>query len=185
MAASLIFLSGQQVSAFSDQVVGVYRRAFREPPYNRTKGEVIAFANSLPGHISREGFRFLGLFEGESKSMLGFSYGYTTRPGQWWHDQVTKALKYQTSKEWLDHSFQLVELAVSPEVQGRGYGSRLHDGLIAGLPHQRAVLSTLAKETVAYHLYKNRGWADLLQGFQFSGATRPYRIMGLVLNARV
>lgn len=184
MAISITFLSSLQVNANLDQVVDIYRQAFREPPYNRNQAEVLAFANSLPGHTHREGFRFSAVFDNEAERMVGFSYGYTTKPGQWWYDQVADALELEISREWLPNSFQLVELAVSPEVQGQGYGGRLHDRLIAGLPHQKAVLSTLAKETVAYHLYKHRGWVDLLQDFQFSGATRPYRIMGLDLPTR-
>lgn len=184
MAVSITFLSSQQVNSDLDRVVAIYRQAFQEPPYSRNQAEVSAFGNSLPGHTRREGFRFLAGFEVESEGMVGFSYGYTTRPGQWWYDQVVRALERQIAREWLRNSFQLVELAVRPDFQGQGYGGRLHDRLIAGLPHRKAVLSTLAKETVAYQLYKNRGWVDLLDDFQFAGAARPYRIMGLDLSAR-
>lgn len=182
MAVSITFLSSRHVNANSNQVVEIYRKAFREPPYNRTRAEVLAFANSLPRHTGRDDFRFAAAMDDEAGKMVGFAYGYTTKPGQWWHDQVSKALEPGVAQEWLQDSFQLVELAVKPSFQGQGYGGRLHDRLITNLPHQKAVLSTLTRETVAYHLYRRRGWVDLLVDFQFGSVARPYRIMGLDLT---
>lgn len=171
-----------QVERFHEQIVNTYRRAFREPPYNRTEVEVLAFENSFSRHIQREDFRFAGAIENASEQMVGFTYGYTSQPGQWWYEQVSRALGPQAAKEWLTDSFQLVELAVAPKAQGQGYGGRLHDLLMTGLPHLKAVLSTIAKDTVAYHLYLGRGWVDILDEFQFPGVGRPYRIMGLDLD---
>lgn len=57
---------------------------------------------------------------------------------------------------------EFVELAVLPSHQGRGIGGQLHDTLLAGLPHQRALLATADDATTAaVHLYTKRGWQRL------------------------
>jgi ribosomal protein S18 acetylase RimI-like enzyme len=182
MTLSITFLAGQRVVAYRNQITAVYREAFRPSPYHKREGEVVAFARAFPEHTQREGFRFVAAIENDSDCVLGFAYGYTANAGQWWNDSVANALKPPIAEQWLAHSFQLAEIAVSPQSQGQGIGGRLHDHLLNGLPHRRAVLSTLATETVAYHLYRKRGWVILLDEYFFPGVTRPYRIMGLNLE---
>jgi ribosomal protein S18 acetylase RimI-like enzyme len=79
----------------------------------------------------------------------------------------------------LEDSFQLVEIAVDPQVHEQGIGGGLHDHLLRGLGHKRAVLSTLQAATAAHHLYRTRGWVVLHENFIFPGVERRYRIMGL------
>lgn len=182
MTLSIAFLAGQEAAAYRQQITDVYREAFRPYPYHKGEGEVIAFERSFPGHTRSDGFRFIAAIEEDSDRLLGFAYGYAARAGQWWNDSIANALKPEMAEAWLSHSFQLAEIAVSPKYQGKGIGGRLHDHLLNGLPYRRAVLSTLATETVAYHLYRRRGWVILLDEYSFPGVPRPYRIMGLDLE---
>ena len=177
-------LAEAEVEDWHGQVVGVYRRAFGAPPYNKGEVEVTGFAKSLPEHMRREGFRFVAAFEGKKESMVGFSYGYISRPGQFWHDTVAAALGPRAAGEWLTRGFQLVEIAVAPQAQGRGIGSRLHDHLLGGIRFRKAVLSTMRAKTVAQQLYRRRGWVTLLDQLCFPGIGRVYRIMGLDLERR-
>jgi len=85
----------------------------------------------------------------------------------------------QIAAEWLENSFQLAKISVSPSFQGRGIGSRLHDDLLKGVLHHKAVLTTLQAETVAHHLYRNRGWVVLRENLFFPDVNRRYQIMGL------
>jgi ribosomal protein S18 acetylase RimI-like enzyme len=110
--------------------------------------------------------------------MVGFAYGYTTGPGQWWHEQVARAMPPEQIVRWLSGAFELVEFAVTPHAQGLGLGSQLHDSILRGLPNRTAVLSTMQSETVALKLYRKRGWVALLQNFIFPGGARTYLIMG-------
>jgi ribosomal protein S18 acetylase RimI-like enzyme len=182
MNLTISLLTAQRAVAYRSQITDVYREAFRPSPYNKREGEVIAFARAFPEHTRMKGFRFVAAIENDSDRVLGFAYGYTTHAGQWWNDSLANALKPQIAEQWLGHSFQLAEIAVRPKDQGQGIGGRLHDHLLNGLPHGRAVLSTLVTETVAYHLYRKRGWVILLDEYFFPGVTRPYRIMGLNLE---
>ncbi len=175
-------LRGEDVEAVKDQVVAVYAAAFAGPPYNRTAEVVIDFANSLPRHAHRDAFRLVAARDDSSGRMVGFDYGFSALPGQWWYDVVSTVMGSEQRARWLADAFELTELAVLPEYQGYGIGGRLHDQLLAGLAHRTAVLSTIHIDTPAYHLYHKRGWVTLLDKIMFPNVIHSYRIMGLDLK---
>ena len=175
-------LTNQQVEAFQAQLVTIYRDAFSMSPYGKEEAEVVDFAQSLPRHVEKEGFRIVVALEDRTKHAVGFGYGYANTPDQLWYAEVAKAVQPWMVAEWLTGSFRLVEMAVTPEEQGQGIGGLLHDHLLKGLSYQKAVLSTMAAETNAYSMYHKRGWRVLLDNFFFPGVARPYRIMGLELS---
>ncbi len=82
---------------------------------------------------------------------------------------------------WLIDSFEFAELAVLPELQGRGIGGRLHHALLDGLANRTAVLSTIEQETAALQLYRKRGWIELVRNLAFPGVAELYRVMGIDL----
>lgn len=181
MTIQLIPLDSRQVEAYLPQIVSIYRDAFSPPPYNKPESEVAEFAQSLPHHMTRDAFRFFGAIQDGTGQMAGFAYGYSSLPGQWWYEHVSQALALQTATEWLQDCFQFAEIAVSPPFQGQGTGGRLHDLLLAGIRHDKAVLSTLQAETAAFGLYRSRGWVPLLENLFFPGVGRRYQILGLKL----
>jgi GNAT superfamily N-acetyltransferase len=63
---------------------------------------------------------------------------------------------------WGGGHFEVVELAVVPEMQGQGIGTALHDVLMSELPHRRALLSTWRFDCPARRLYVRRGWQLLV-----------------------
>ena len=64
---------------------------------------------------------------------VGFIYGYHSRPGQWWHDQVRDSLINGGHGSWVENSLELAEVAVLPAFQGRGIGTRLIDAFLLGV----------------------------------------------------
>jgi GNAT superfamily N-acetyltransferase len=182
MAVAVHSLANQQVQAFHDQLVSVYRDAFSVDPYCKEEAEVVDFAGSLPRHLEREGFRGVVALDDQTGKVVGFAYGYSNTPDQFWHQEVAKAMHPRIVTEWLMGSFRLVEMAVTPAVQGRGIGGLLHDHLLGGVPHQKAVLSTMAADTNAFRMYQKRGWRVLIDNHSFRGVARSYRIMGLELS---
>ena len=178
LSATLAYLNPAEVEAARDELREVYQLAFALPPYNRDAGVAEGFASSLVRHLGREGFRALVARDQAAGRVVGFAYGYVTGPGQWWHEQVARAMSPEQITRWLSGAFELVEFAVAPRAQGHGLGSRLHDTLLQDLPYRTAVLSTMQSETVALKLYRKRGWAPLLQNFIFPGGARNYMIMG-------
>ncbi len=167
-----------------EQFAAVYRRAFAREPYNRQEHEVAEFARALPLHTKRDGFRCFVALDGVDSPFVGFAYGYRTQPGQWWYDNVSRALGQHAAALWLGDTFQVTEVAVLPDHQGQGIGGALHDALLSGLTYPRAVLSTLDAETAGRAMYRARGWQDLIDAFYFPGVPRRYAIMGRILSDR-
>ena len=133
------------------------------PGYDEPEEAVERFRREqLPAHAARPGFRCATLHL--AGTVAGFAYGYTGERGQWWTDTVAARVPAALADEWLGGHFELVEVAVAPEHQGRGFGAALVDGLLLGLPHDRALLTTYDDERPAPRLYRRLGWELLAYG---------------------
>lgn len=107
-------------------------------------------------HRTRERFRLVTAEIGDD--LAGFAWGYTGQRGQWWADRIAGVLGAEADA-WVGGHWEFVELAVHPEHRRRGLGALLHDALLEGLPHERALLQTDADPDGAGHsLYRGRGW---------------------------
>jgi ribosomal protein S18 acetylase RimI-like enzyme len=175
-------LTTDKLDALRDELISVYYAAFSEPPYHETETDAAQFGRSLLLHAQRAGFRGLIARDLASATIVGFAYGYSCLPGQWWHDTIASALPTELSEQWLTDSFELVELAVRPSAHGRGIGGRLHDQLLQGLPQATALLSVVQAATPAMHLYRQRGWVTLLSDFFYPGSNKASSVMGLDLK---
>lgn len=132
------------------------------------------------GQATFPGFRARGAFADDG-SLIGFCYGYTSEQGQWWHELVRRALPPDLAKAWLDDCFELSELHVLPDAQGRGVGRALLLSLADGLPHHDMLLSTPDSNTRARRLYANLGFVDLATKHYFPGESRPFAVLGRLL----
>ena len=180
----IIAASADDIPALRDQIIAVYAAALTPPPYSLTPGEVRDFAMVLPQHARRRDFRCFVAREDADSPIVGFTYGFRGAMGQYWNDIVASGMTPEMREQWLPGHFEFTELHVQPEMHGHGFGGRLHDALLEGLPHRTALLSTIQEETVALQLYRRRGWVVLLRDFMFPGRPTPYLIMGLDLEQR-
>jgi ribosomal protein S18 acetylase RimI-like enzyme len=131
-------------------------------------------------HVRRPGFRAVATLTTDGQ-LVGFGYGYTSAPGQWWHDQVRAALDEADRKTWLTDCFEVVELHVRPPAQGHGLGSRQLRALLTLASGATTLLSTPeADETTsrAWRLYRRFGFVDVLREFRFPGDERPFAVLG-------
>lgn len=176
-------LPSSQIEVRQPQIVSIFRAAFCRPPYNKPESEVIEFDQSLLGQRTREDYRFFGAMKSASGQLIGFSYGYAIASARWFSQHVRAAIAPDLAQIWLHHTFQFVELAVEPDYQGQGIGSRLHDALLDGIAYDRAVLATLQADTAAHRLYCKRGWVLLHENLFFPGIPRRYQLMGYVLRS--
>jgi ribosomal protein S18 acetylase RimI-like enzyme len=158
-----------------DDVVAVYGEAmgYRQELLQTRRGYI-------GSHVRRPGFRAVATTTPDGR-VAGFGYGYTSAPGQWWHDQVRAALDESSRRHWLADCFEVVELHVRPVAQGHGVGARQLRALLAMAEGKTVLLSTPeADEQVsrAWRLYRRFGFTDVLRNFMFPGDERAFAILG-------
>ena len=162
------------------EVVEVWASAHDLPRASPTRLEF--GRERLPRHAGRADFRFLAAF-GPGRELAGFAYGYTGAPGQWWYDRVAAALDADGRGRWIEERhFELTELAVRPDFQGRGVGTRLLEAVLAGLTHRAALLSALADNARVVGFYRGRGWDVVLDRLRFERGRPAFTIMGRRLD---
>jgi ribosomal protein S18 acetylase RimI-like enzyme len=171
--------SPQQFAARVDEAMQIYVEAMGYAAYAGTQR-----ADTARRHASNDAFacRAAVLADG---TLVGFGYGYTTLPGQWWHDLVRKALTPELGRAWLRDAFELSELHVLPPFQGRGLGRELITELAAAIPHSAMLLSTPDADTRAFRMYRGLGFVDLRRHYLFPGDSRPFAVLGARLPLRL
>ncbi|MCP2263030.1 GNAT family N-acetyltransferase [Promicromonospora thailandica] len=157
----------------ADELARIYQRAFGYSDERRDhfRDARLAYLPLYDGALA------LGAFEGDD--LVGFVYGFEYQPGHWWPQQVGPALADAGHTRWTQDAFELNELEVLPEHQGRGHGTALLRELLGQVPHRHTLLSTTADPADrAKVLYRRMGFVDLLPGFRYAGVTEPATIMG-------
>ena len=134
-------------------------------------------AGYATAHAGRRGFRAVAAL-GPDDVLLGFGYGYSSEPGQWWHDQVAKAVDLGVAEQWLCGGLELCELHVRPARQGAGLGRLVLTTLLEDVPHPAVLLSTPEGDTRAWRLYRSLGFLDLARNHLFPGDSRPFAVLG-------
>jgi ribosomal protein S18 acetylase RimI-like enzyme len=170
--------TGGQFGTRVDEAMQIYVRAMKYPEHTGMQRAV-----SARKHVSIDGFACRAALLDDG-TLVGFGYGYTTMPGQWWHDLVRRALDREAGRSWLADAFELSELHVLPEYQGGGVGRRLLTSLAAALPHSAMLLSTPDADTRAFRLYRDTGFVDLARNYLFPGDARPFAVLGARLPLR-
>jgi len=175
----LIPWSANDLSRRLDDVIEVYGLAMGY------QGDLLeARRGYISTHVRRSGFRAVATVAADGQ-LLGFGYGYTSAPGQWWHDQVRAAISAPARTTWLTDCFEVVELHVRPEAQGHGLGASQLRALLAMTPAETILLSTPEADEAtsrAWRLYRRFGFVDVLRRFYFPGDERPFAILGLHLK---
>lgn len=143
-----------QAQKYADEVFAVYAAVFADQQDRDTWR-----ADVYDKHCARDGFR-LAVVQEESE-LVGFAWGYLGEPGRFWSDWVRRELPADVASDWVGGHFEFVELAVLTEHRRHGYGRRLHDVLLDGVPSDRAMLSTDNHDSPAVRLYTGHGWTKL------------------------
>lgn len=111
---------------------------------------------------------------------IGLAYGYRGAPGQWWHSEVSRGLAPE-QRGWMEDYFELTELHVRPDHQGRWLGEALLRALLGGAAGRLVLLSTPEGENRAWRLYRRTGFVDVLRHYHFTGDPRPFGVLGRAL----
>ena len=164
--------------------LAVYAAAM-SPPTDQLPGRRAIMAR----HVRYPRFRCLAACSASPPArIIAFAYGFHGEPGQWWHDLVGSAVSVTAgeplARHWIADSFEIGEVHVHPDYQGRGIGREMMLGLTARRPERTAVLSTRDADSRARRLYRTLGFADLLTSFCFPGGPERYAVMGAELPLR-
>lgn len=170
-------LTGDEFRERLPEALSLYVAAMNYPP-----GTAEQRAPMWLTHALRDGWRCVAALDNDD-SLLGLAYGYRGSQGQWWHEQVRRGLAAtkggrQAVEYWLTDCFELTEIHVLPERQGRGTGEALLRRLVADVPQRHVLLSTPEGPTRAWKLYRRLGFADVLRHYHFAGDPRPFAILG-------
>ena len=164
--------SPEQFALRIDEAMEIYVRAMNYPSHAGSQRAVTARR-----HTEHHGFACRAALL-DDDTLVGFGYGYTTMPGQWWHDLVRRALDKAQPQEWLANAFELSELHVLPQFQGSGTGRIVLTELASSLAHRTMLLSTPDIDTRAFRLYRSLGFVDLRRHYLFPGDIRPFAVLG-------
>lgn len=175
--ARLVELTAAQLRLRLDEALRIYVTAMRYPPGTaRHRGPMWL------EHMLRAGWCCMGAFDDDV--LVGISYGYLGASGQWWHDEVQRGLTLvdpAMARHRLANYFELTELHVHPDAQGRGIGQALLTELLSRVQAPRVLLSTPEGPTRAWRLYRRTGFTDLLRNYRFTGDSRPFAVLARTL----
>ena len=164
--------SAEQFDRQAEDAMAIYTEAMGYVPQaGIIRASAARIQSAYPDFAARAAFD-------ERDRLIGFGFGYTSEPGQWWHEMVRSALPDDLADRWMTDAFELSEFHVHPDRQGRGTGRALLKSLAADLPHRSLLLSTPDADTPAMHLYASVDFVDLARRHYFPGEARPFAILG-------
>jgi ribosomal protein S18 acetylase RimI-like enzyme len=191
LATFLIDLSPGDMQRRLGEALGIYVDAMRYP-----RGTEDQRASMWLEHTRRAGWTAVAAVDAppgcedsvelRTAPMLGVAYGYCGAPDQWWQQQVIQGLERGGADSarisgLMSNYFELTELHIHPEAQGRGLGEALTRRLLAGRDEPHVLLSTPeinGEANRAWRLYRRLGFADVIRDYHFAGDPRPFAILG-------
>jgi ribosomal protein S18 acetylase RimI-like enzyme len=197
VATFLIDLSPSDMQRRLGDALAVYVDAMRYP-----RGTEDQRASMWLEHTRRNGFKAVAAVETHSPAghevsdvdlgsapILGVAYGYCGAPDQWWQQQVVAGLHRVGADrtriaELMTSYFELTELHIHPQAQGRGLGEALARRLLADRGESHVLLSTPeinGEANRAWRLYRRLGFTDVIRGYHFAGDPRAFAILGRAL----
>ena len=196
LATYLIDLSAQDMRRRLGEALSVYVDAMRYP-----RGTEDNRASMWLEHTRRRGWKAVAAVQLDPSAgtdpadapLLGVAYGYCGAPDQWWQQQVVQGLRRagmpDTEIERLVASyFELTELHIHPDAQGRGLGEALTRRLLDDRDETLVLLSTPevnGEGNRAWRLYRRLGFTDVIRSYHFAGDPRPFAVLGRTLPLSV
>lgn len=154
------------------QFYSLYQRSFVLQPEMRA-----AIIQRFEKHMQRKNFAAC-VVRSQTGELAGFSYGFEGAQGEWWHDRVRGNLSSDMAMEWMTDSFEMAEVAVDPDFQGRGVGAVLVSELRRHARASTVLLTVRIDNIKARKLYDRMGFVVLIESLFFPGDEHAYAVMG-------
>ncbi|MEZ2120926.1 MULTISPECIES: GNAT family N-acetyltransferase [unclassified Corynebacterium] len=124
--------------------------------------------------------------------ITGIAYGMNGEPGKNWTRAIADGLARSGGvdprwPEMLADYYEVSELHVLPEMQGRGIGRKLLTALLEDAPQSWALLSTPEvphEANRAFSLYRSLGFTDVIRHFTFFADPRLFAVLAAELPLR-
>lgn len=175
-------VDGPEAARVAGDLRAIYLAALSVPPYGLSEKEADGFEEELRSEVALPGFRCCLALDG--RAIVGFAYGapaFTGAPPDAWSEDLVSSVGEEQADRWIRGQFAFIWMAVRPENQGQGLGSRLHDALIGAVREKRAWLVAYPFDCPSVQLYRRRGWIEIGRGpLGSNGATRV--VMGLEIG---
>ncbi|GAA2014874.1 GNAT family N-acetyltransferase [Catenulispora yoronensis] len=143
----LTALAPADVIPLRDELLAAALQSFAAPPWNEGPEDAAETVDRIWSHL--DGRDFAGVVARDGEVLVGFAFGSTNSAYAALHPGPTV----------LTEAFELVELAVVPEYQGRGIGRALHDAVLVDAPSPRLLITH--PDAPARTAYLRWAWADL------------------------
>ncbi|SDG99134.1 Acetyltransferase (GNAT) domain-containing protein [Sinosporangium album] len=151
---------GQGLAPMSAEISDLYRRCYGAPPWSETAEQLDAFPAKLAAVLDRPGFAAWTARDGSGR-LAGLCYGWPT-PADLGdnrvYDSLIQAFGLPATADLTRGAFEVAELFVRPDSQGRGIGRHLLTRATASWPTAWLLTSP---QTPAARLYTNLGWHEV------------------------
>ena len=163
-------VGADQLRARRQQILDLHRACYAPAPWNLSADEIAGYEGALDRHLNIPGLEAVTAVEGEA--LVGVAYGF---PGPerlpdddgGFYGSVVEALGRRAAEGLVSgRPFEVAQVMVGRDVQGRGVGRAVFDLLVADKP--RAWLVTLPGSP-ASRLYAAAGWQRLAPRISLRG----------------
>lgn len=149
--------AGQRLPELSD----LYTEIYAEPPYEWGREHAKLFAERFAGQRKQDGFRLIEARE--HGQLVGVGFGVTLLPNTPWWQNLTTPLSADTTREYPNRTFAVVELLVRRPWRRRHIAEGIHDRLLSDRAEERATLTVLPAAEAAQAAYRKWGWRRVAQ----------------------
>ncbi|TLS36956.1 GNAT family N-acetyltransferase [Pseudalkalibacillus caeni] len=175
LSENITFDTFDQQDTDLEQIGELYCKTFLKEGYTTDDKE--AAVSNIKKHAGYKGF--YGVKGKDTKErIVGFAYGYSSFPDQFYRQKIAAQLTEEQIKHWLSNCFEFVEIAVDPSYKRLGIASRLHDELLSQADHRTSVLTTGTSNNPAIKFYQKKGWMLIKMNAPVLSIESPQIIMG-------
>ncbi|HWV23481.1 MAG TPA: GNAT family N-acetyltransferase [Thermomicrobiales bacterium] len=98
----------------------------------------------------------------EDDRLVGFVVGYDATAIPRWYRNVSRAVQGTSVATWFPEAWYLADIAVHPDWQRSGIGTRLHDAIMPLVADRACMLITFHGDHPAKRLYARLGWHETM-----------------------